>query len=70
MVPALLMLVSAESDTVDPPKETVAELAERMTSASVDLAFRQLALDFHKRTSLVAEAAEAAEMAEAQAAAE
>ena len=63
------MLASAESDTVDPPKETVAESAERMSSVPVGLAFSQYALDFHKATSLAAEFAEAAEVAEAQSAA-
>ena len=55
------MLASAESDTVDPPKETVAELAEKTLSVPVGLAFRQIALDSHRRASLVAELAEAAE---------
>ena len=64
------MVASAESGAVDPPKETVAVLAERMTSAPVELAARQPALNFHKSTSLVAEATEAAEVAEAQSAAE
>ena len=60
LVPLLLMLASAGSDTVDPAQETVAELAEKMSSAPFGLAFRQRALDYHRRMSLVADAAEAA----------
>ena len=51
----------------------MAHSIERMSSASVALALRRPALDFHRRTSPVAEAtevAEAAEAAEAQSAVE
>ena len=59
-MPELLVVASAESGTVDPPKETVAELAERMSSAPVELAFRRPALDYHRMMSLVAGAVVAA----------
>ena len=62
---AVASVASVESGTVDPPNGNTAQSAERMSSASVALALRGPALDFHRRTSLVAEAAEVAEIAEA-----
>ena len=59
-MPSVLVLASAGSDTVDPPKETVAESAENMKSAPGKLVFRQLVLDYHQMMPLFAEAAGAA----------
>ena len=44
-MPSVALAQSAESDTVDPPNETVAESAERKSSAPEESASRQAVLD-------------------------
>ena len=61
-MPSVVLELSAGPDSVDPPKETVAESAERKSSALEGSAFRRPVLDYHTTMSL--EAAGVAEAAE------